>query len=104
MAIKFFTITPDIKTNGEALAEGVKGVSCLEARRPTLGEIIDYTPFIPWGCFLSSVEVYANGARNFYVRKTDGEQVKVGYLILRPLTDDEIDAMADRMTGGNDLD
>jgi hypothetical protein len=93
MAIKFFTITPDIKTNGEALAEGVKGVSCLEARRPTLGEIIDYTPFIPWGCFLSSVEVYANGARNFYVRKTDG-----------PLTDDEIDAMADRMTGGNDLD
>ena len=77
--------------NSALLAEGVQGVECVEARRPTSGETLDYTPscniypVIPWGCFLSSVEVYANGARNFYVRKTQGEQVMVGYLLIRPL-------------------
>ena len=85
MPFRYHELTPDIKSNGEILAEGVRGISCTELRAPTLGEIIDYTPFIPWGCFLSSVEVYANGARNFHVRRTAGEQIKMGYLIFRPL-------------------
>ena len=54
--------------NLSLLREGVEGVECIEVRKPTQGEIMDYTPYIPWGTFISSVEVYANGSRNFHVR------------------------------------
>jgi hypothetical protein len=89
MTIKFFTVTPNIKTNGDALAEGVCGVSCLEARKSTFGERMDYTPFLPAGCGLSSVEVYANGARNFFVKNEDNKTV--GYLIIRPLVNVDVE-------------
>jgi hypothetical protein len=85
MTIKFVEATTNVITNNEVLRDGVESVKVLEARRPTLGEDMDYTPFIPWGCFLSSVEVYANGAQNFFVR-TIAEGHMEGYLIRRPLT------------------
>ena len=85
--------------NSAILAEGVKGVRCISVTLPSAGEASDYGNYIPWGCHFSIVENYANGARNYFVRT--GEFKVVGYLIVRPLTNDEVDAMADRMTGGN---
>jgi hypothetical protein len=45
-----------------------KAVRCLGVREPSRGERIDYEPFAPHGSMLTSVEVYANGALNIFVR------------------------------------
>jgi len=68
--------------NNAVLREGVR--SCTGSRFPTFGEKQNYTQFIPWGCFLSSVEVYDNGAKNFFVKENHTDKI-VGYLVYRPL-------------------
>lgn len=70
--------------NGKLLAEGLRGVECSYVGECTIGENIDYRQFAPWGCYLSSVERYANGAKNFFVKNR--EDKIVGYIIVRPLT------------------
>jgi hypothetical protein len=66
--------------NCSILAEGVKGIECTEARLATKGETIDYSIYAPLNCYLSYAEIYANGAKNFFVRR--GTKV-VGYIIIR---------------------
>jgi hypothetical protein len=104
MTIRYFPVTPDIKVNGDTLAEGVRGISCVEVRKPTDGERLDYTPFLPWGCFLSSVEVYANGARNFYVRAMYDNGATAGYLIIRPLEEVASEKAIDNYIDSYDVD
>lgn len=87
--------------NFAILAEGVKGVRCVSVTNPTAGEAMDYQNYIPWGCRFSAVENYANGARNFFVRNEDKV---VGYLIVRPMTSDEVDTVADSIIGNYDVD
>ena len=70
--------------NGKLLAEGLRGVECTYVGKCSQGEIMDYTQFAPWRTHLSSVERYANGAQNFFVKSQEGEVV--GYIIVRPLT------------------
>jgi hypothetical protein len=69
--------------NGNALAEGLVGIQCISVGTPTRGECIDYSNYIPWGCVFTTVERYANGAKNFFVENT--KNVIVGYLIVRSL-------------------
>ena len=106
MTIKFIAVSTNITINGNVLAEGVRGVTCLEGRKTTFGERMDYIPFLPLGCGLSSVEVYANGARNFYVKNEDDKTV--GYLIIRPnfpeVSDKDFDEQMDRINGNYDMD
>lgn len=71
--------------NNTLMAEGVRGLACLDVRPTTLGEKIDMLSFIPAGCHVSSVEVYENGAANYRVRN-QLEKV-IGVLTFRPLTD-----------------
>jgi len=69
--------------NCSLLADGVKGVSLFEARFPTRGEQMDYGQFAPWSCPLAWVEVYTNGAKNFFVK--DGDNKTVGFILIRPM-------------------
>lgn len=70
------------KFNCHILAEEVAEIECTSAGKLTEGELLDYTPFIPFDHYFSCVERYANGARNFFVRNQDDKVV--GYLIVRP--------------------
>jgi hypothetical protein len=70
--------------NNAVLSDGVKGIECIGSRYPTQGERMDYAQFIPWGCHLSTVETYENGAKNFYVHEGHNDK-NVGYLIYRPM-------------------
>jgi hypothetical protein len=64
----------DFAGNGAFLRDGVVGVECTEVRGATAGEVRDYLQFCPWGTHFGGVEVYANGARNMFVRN-DAEKV-----------------------------
>lgn len=70
--------------NRGILANGVVGVECIAVRPPTRGERIDYEEFAPYGSMLSSVEEYANGAKNMFVR-TKLEYKQIGVIIVRPM-------------------
>ena len=70
--------------NRSILADGVIGVTCLEARPVTRGERLDYEQFAPAGSMLSFAEIYANGAKNFYVR-TKLEYKQIGVITVRPM-------------------
>jgi hypothetical protein len=70
--------------NRSILADGVIGVSCVAVRPPTNGERIDYEQFAPYGSMLSSVEEYANGAKNIFVR-TKLEYKQIGVITVRPM-------------------
>jgi len=70
--------------NRSILAGGVIGVECVAVRPPTQGERIDYEQFAPYGSMLSSVEEYANGAKNIYVR-TKLEYKQIGVITVRPM-------------------
>jgi hypothetical protein len=70
--------------NRGILAAGVEGVECLEVREPTRGERLDYEHFAPYGSMLSSVEVYANGALNIFVRSKLLVYV-IGVITVRPM-------------------
>ena len=70
--------------NCNILMEGVQGQSCWDVRQPTQGEVMDYLPFAPWDCHFSCVELYSNGAKNFFVRSNKENKV-VGYILIRPL-------------------
>lgn len=70
--------------NRHILADGVKDVECIEVREPSRGERIDYEQFAPYGSMLSSVEVYANGAMNIFVRSKLLVYV-IGVITVRPL-------------------
>jgi hypothetical protein len=73
-----------LASNRHILAEGVKDVECLEVREPSRGERIDYEQFAPYGSMLSSVEVYANGAMNIFVRSKLLVYV-IGVITVRPM-------------------
>ena len=88
--------------NSAILAKGVEGVKCLYAGRPSPGEVIDFTHEIPWSCYISTVERYANGAINFFVR--NGDDKVIGYLIVRPFVDRDVDTETDLLLGGYDVD
>lgn len=68
--------------NRSILADGVIGVECVAVRPPTRGERIDYEQFAPYGSMLSSVEEYANGAKNIFVR-TKLEYKQIGVITVR---------------------
>lgn len=74
--------------NNGILRDGVvidgKAVTCLENREPTRGERLDYEGFAPWGSMLTWVEVYANGAKNIYVRNKLSGKV-IGAITIRPM-------------------
>lgn len=70
--------------NNSVLADGVKGLGCLDVRPTTLGEKLDCISLIPARCHVSSVEVYENGAANYFVRNYLEEVI--GVLVFRPLT------------------
>jgi len=69
--------------NRSILANGVIGVECVAVRPPTRGERLDYEQFAPYGSMLSSVEEYANGAKNMFVR-TKLEYKQIGVITVRP--------------------
>jgi hypothetical protein len=70
--------------NRGILAAGVEGVECIDVREPSRGERLDYEQFAPHGSMLSSVEVYANGAMNIYVRSKLLVYV-IGVITVRPM-------------------
>jgi hypothetical protein len=70
--------------NRSILAGGVIGVECVAVRSPTRGERLDYEQFAPHGSMLSSVEEYANGAKNLFVR-TKLEYKQIGVITVRPI-------------------
>lgn len=70
--------------NRSTLAQGVVGVGCVEIRPPTWGERRDYEQFAPANCFISSVEVYLNGALNLYIRNRNGDSPR-GVILVRPI-------------------
>lgn len=70
--------------NRSLLADGVKGVGCLDSRAPHLWERIDLISYIPSRCHISHVEMYENGAANYFVRNHLEKQI--GVLTYRPLT------------------
>lgn len=76
---------PCMQFNRRILAEGVKGLACLDVRPVTRGERLDYEQFAPADCMLSSVEVYEDGSMNIFVRNKLS-YIQVGVIIVRPLT------------------
>jgi hypothetical protein len=74
--------------NNSILREGVvidgKAVECLDNREPTGGERLDYERFSPWGSMLTWVEIYANGAKNLFVRNKLSGKV-IGVITIRPM-------------------
>jgi hypothetical protein len=70
--------------NRDILADSVGGVTVLEVREPSRGERLDYEQFGPVGSMLSSVEVYANGAKNIFVRSKLLVYV-IGVITVRPM-------------------
>jgi len=91
---EFKVVTPNMEEdlanvyrsyNNALLADGVKGLACLDVRPTTLGEKLDYISLIPARCHVSSVEVYENGSANYFVRNHLEEVV--GVLVFRTLTD-----------------
>jgi hypothetical protein len=70
--------------NRGILRAGVEKVTLLETREPTRGERLDYEQFAPNGSMLSSVEVYANGALNIFVRSKLLAYV-IGVITFRPM-------------------
>ena len=74
--------------NNSILRDGVvidgKAVECLENREPTRGERLDYEGFAPWGSMLTWVEIYANGAKNIFVRNKLSGKV-IGVITIRPM-------------------
>lgn len=90
---EFKRVTPEMETdlanfyrgyNNSLLADGVKGIHCIDVRPTTLGEKIDYISFIPAHCHVTIVELYENGAANYFVRNHLEEVI--GVLVYRPLT------------------
>lgn len=90
MTVKYITIK-DTKNgsdgdacafNSAILAEGVQGVTCVEAGQTFIGENTDYRDYIPAGHYFSTTERYLNGAKNLFVRNQENKVV--GYLIVRP--------------------
>jgi hypothetical protein len=77
-----------LASNRSILSDGVvidgKPVECIEVREPSRGERIDYEQFAPAGSMLSSVEVYANGAKNIFVRSKLLVYV-IGVITVRPM-------------------
>ena len=69
--------------NRELLREGVVGVTCTYAGEPQDGLLSLAIPFLPTMSFISSVEVYENGAINAYVRVQGGKRA-MGFIRLRP--------------------
>ncbi len=72
----------NILRNGVVI--GDKAVKCLENREPTRGERLDYEGFAPWGSMLTWVEIYANGAKNLFVRNKLSGKV-IGVITIRPM-------------------
>jgi hypothetical protein len=71
--------------NVHILAEGVKGLACLETREPTAWEKSYYGEFCPVGCVPSWVELYENGAMNIAVKSTFIKQRVIGAILVRPM-------------------
>ena len=75
-----------LQYNRGILSDGVvvngKAVDCVEIREPSRGERVDYEQFAPAGSMLTSVEVYANGALNIFVRSKIEVHV-IGVIIVR---------------------
>jgi hypothetical protein len=83
--------TDNLAANRVALADGVTGETCtyaggITASPLTAGErqiATDTAPAVPVA-YLSSVECYANGAHNVYVRDHHTEMV-IGFVRVRPV-------------------
>ena len=75
---------PYMQYNRSILAEGVKGLACLDVRPVTRGERLDYEQFAPAGCMLTSVEIYEDGSMNIFVRDKL-RYLPVGVITVRPL-------------------
>lgn len=69
--------------NRTLLRGDLEGVARLETRPSTAGERMDYTPFIPWGAHLSTVEVYEDGSKNIFVQ--DSFNDAIGAILVRPM-------------------
>lgn len=73
-----------LASNRHILADGVKDVECIDVRKPSRGERLYYEQFSPAGSMLSSVEDYANGAKNIFVRSKLLVYV-IGVITVRPM-------------------
>lgn len=60
--------------NCAILADGVKGLGCIDIRKPSRYEIDEYAFVIPVRSIMSSVEVFEDGSMNIFVRDPDGKQ------------------------------
>lgn len=84
MIIKFVSFTKVPAENCAILAQDVKGLECVSAGAPSLTDL-DYSVYLPANTFISTSEVYANGARNLFVRDCyHGFSPAIGVLLVRP--------------------
>lgn len=81
--IKYFEFSTDLESNRQILAQEVVGIECTAVRTPTRTDN-DYVSYIPYDHWFSSVEVYANGAKNLFVRSNLSPYQAIGVLIMRP--------------------
>ena len=84
--VTYHAISADQQARRMVLAEGVKGIKCtyagpvvgMDGRTVPDGEgnRFDLAAVIPSGCNIGSVEIYANGAVNAFVKR-DGQTVGI---------------------------
>jgi len=76
MSGKFIQFIDDKSANRQALADGVRGLKCIEVRPVTWDEEMALLESVTVpGAWVSSVEVYDNGSMNAYVRTGPGPAV-----------------------------
>lgn len=77
--------------NRALLREGVVGIRCTEVRDITDRERYMYQAWIPAASFVSSVEEYANGALNMYVRHGNMPEGRAfGFIRVRPESEEDM--------------
>lgn len=76
MTSEFVQFTENTAANRAALAEGVKGTRCIDARPVTETEAREFLAVVSApSAFISSAEFYEGGAVNAYVRASEGQAV-----------------------------
>ena len=75
-------IQESLAYNRQLLRTGVVGLTCTEVRIANEDEIKEYGNLIPEDCYLSTTDVYKNGAKNIFVR--DATRDAVGVILVRP--------------------